>query len=398
MLSLSTIKNNTNPVDLLLSSLLEYFCLTNNNLQSFKTINKYLLEMKIVKSDKSSDELSHKRLFLLEMLKNMLNTNKIPNKDIILPNTELDIKNVYEPKSITRYKQDFIEVDKIGNGGFGYVCESINKFDRKHYAIKKIPLTSDFENLYREVEYLSKLEHPNIVRYYNAWIEFEEYTNIDNSEIEYLSDSFPETSESKSNELVIQNISLNKKEILPTIFIQMELCNTTLKQFILQNKCSKEIGINIFKQIIKGVYYLHKNNIIHRDLKPANIFLDNKICVKIGDLGLAKHTLIDTQNTLSSISGTQLYAAPEQYNKQNISKKVDIYSLGLILLELWFPFNTQMEKIIAFNMIKENNPSIITDYCKSKKDKKILNLVKLMCNKDINKRPSIIYLFDKFCS
>ena len=137
------------------------------------------------------------------------------------------------------------------------------------------------------------------------------------------------------------------------LYIQMELCDKTLDDFIEEikkdsnlysNEMLTELGFyissEIFVQILNGVNYLHKQNkpIIHRDLNPLNIMLkiekNSKSIVKIADLGLAKLHELNKKHTQDR--GHIKYMAPEVENGRNYDTRADIYSLGLVLKELFF--------------------------------------------------------------
>lgn len=115
-----------------------------------------------------------------------------------------------------------------------------------------------------------------------------------------------------------------------------------------------------FTQILKGIKHVHAKGIIHRDLKPANIFINGND-LKIGDFNLARALEIEDFNSpyekrlqrLSSNIGTPLYLAPEQENTNNYNHKVDMYPLGLILLELNYKIGTGHERIKTFKKIRE---------------------------------------------
>eukprot|EP01137_Pigoraptor_chileana_P009324 Opistho-2@57389 len=79
------------------------------------------------------------------------------------------------PHSIGRFEADFVQLDILGRGTFGQVIKAQNKVDNVAYAIKRIRLKSDSPSaerkIIREVSTLSRLSHPHIVRYYQAWFE-----------------------------------------------------------------------------------------------------------------------------------------------------------------------------------------------------------------------------------
>ena len=147
------------------------------------------------------------------------------------------------------------------------------------------------------------------------------------------------------------------------LYIQMQLCQSaSLRDWLAKNTRERdhEYMFDIFFQIVSAVDYVHKNNLIHRDLKPSNIFFaaDGTVCV--GDFGLVttiEHnkedkqqlrlvasTGTDGQRQHTACVGTELYMSPEQLQGHAYDAKVDMFSLGLILLELFHPFDTQNER------------------------------------------------------
>ncbi|KFM63985.1 Eukaryotic translation initiation factor 2-alpha kinase 1, partial [Stegodyphus mimosarum] len=138
--------------------------------------------------------------------------------------------------------------------------------------------------------------------------------------------------------------------------IQMEYCDCDLRLWLDCRAVGQELPfqkdvIDIFKDILNGVAHIHSKSIIHRDLKPQNIFFSKKSnSMKIGDFGLA--TLAEcSSEEISGVSrtkysanlGTAPYAAPEQLKRSRYNSKVDIYSLGIILIELLLVLKTKME-------------------------------------------------------
>uniref|UniRef100_A0A915KJ75 non-specific serine/threonine protein kinase n=1 Tax=Romanomermis culicivorax TaxID=13658 RepID=A0A915KJ75_ROMCU len=154
------------------------------------------------------------------------------------------------------------------------------------------------------------------------------------------------------------------------LFIQMQLCDQTLRDWLRNHSTSKEdrprdLILDWFDQMVCAVQYVHDCGLIHRDLKPSNIFLAPNGQVKIGDFGLAKRYISEidseqsTPNEVENSSaipamarmsshtdnvGTWLYMSPEQENGDSYTFKIDIYALGLIFVEMLIPFTTEMER------------------------------------------------------
>jgi serine/threonine protein kinase len=175
----------------------------------------------------------------------------------------------------------------------------------------------------------------------------------------------------------ISNISIRRSIVLPEcLYILMEYCEATLldavrscRQSESQNK-DKAIW-SLYGQVVEGIAHLHANSIIHRDVKPSNIFVHGNV-VKIGDLGLAKVHHSDPLKVSGSPSktdkceddsapglksssdvGTYLYAAPEVRNGKHYDDKADVYSLGVVLVEIFHSFSTGMERAKVLGNLRE---------------------------------------------
>ncbi|KAL3516585.1 hypothetical protein ACH5RR_023487 [Cinchona calisaya] len=90
-------------------------------------------------------------------------------------------------------------------------------------------------------------------------------------------------------------------------------------------------------EIARGLMYLHdecSTQIIHCDIKPQNILLDDSFTAKISDFGLAKLMISNQSGTLTAIRGTKGYVAPEWFKNTPVTAKVDVFSYGVLLLEI----------------------------------------------------------------
>ncbi|XP_036607761.1 eukaryotic translation initiation factor 2-alpha kinase 3 [Trichosurus vulpecula] len=152
------------------------------------------------------------------------------------------------------------------------------------------------------------------------------------------------------------------------LYIQMQLCRKENLKDWMNQRCALEerertVCLHIFLQIAEAVEFLHSKGLMHRDLKPSNIFFTMDDVVKVGDFGLV--TAMDQdeeeQTVLTPMPdyarhtgqvGTKLYMSPEQIYGNTYSHKVDIFSLGLILFELLYPFSTQMERVKTLSDVR----------------------------------------------
>jgi serine/threonine protein kinase len=103
--------------------------------------------------------------------------------------------------------------------------------------------------------------------------------------------------------------------------------------------------------------YIHENNILHRDLNPNNIFLDANMVPKIGDFGMAIKTEKNETAMLkmSPDYGVCLYMPPEYEHDCIYTQKSDVYSIGIIFLEMLCQFSTDMERYKIITQVKNDN-------------------------------------------
>lgn len=207
----------------------------------------------------------------------------------------------------------------------------------------------------------------------------------------------------------------HQKQQLATLYIQTELCDkNTLEKWIsdrneevtsMDKKCAEhaqwsKASSEIFKQCIDAAAHLHTNQCVHRDLKPSNILFGAGGQVQLGDFGLAKTSGAfsdtdddsSTDSTVSTLSehtrglGTPTYASPEQLNGGVYGLEIDVFALGVILVELLCPVKTQMERAVLLEELRRSHrlpDDVRASYPVS------ASLAIAMTDADSKKRPSI---------
>ena len=205
-------------------------------------------------------------------------------------------------------KYDIIQ--EMGRGAFSTVYKIKSKKDNTIYCLKKINI-------------LSKLNHPNLVKYITSYEDEE------------------------------------------GIYIIMEFCIYGDLYSLLHMVKKKKVYVNeviiweIAYQCLLGLEYLHSQQIIHRDIKLLNIFMSSNKIVKIGDMGMSK-ILTKKEMKLSRV-GTPLFLAPELIMKEKYDFKADIWSLGCSIYHLAKtvpPFNDENLIKLGQAIVNDNPPEL----------------------------------------
>ena len=135
----------------------------------------------------------------------------------------------------------------------------------------------------------------------------------------------------------------------------------TLKQYIQKNDpIPIEKALDIMKQITAAISHAHHNGIIHRDIKPQNILIDHEGNIKITDFGIAIALSSTNITQTNAVLGSVHYLSPEQARGGMANKKSDIYSLGIVMFELFtgrLPFYGESAISIALKHLQSETPS-----------------------------------------
>lgn len=210
----------------------------------------------------------------------------------------------------------FDGANKLGQGGYGTVYMGV-LVDGREVAVKRLfsnhmHRVADFCN---EVTIISGMEHKNLIRLLGC------------------SCSGPE--------------SLLVYEFLP---------NKSLDHFIFDPSKGKTLDWPKRYEIIvgtaEGLEYLHENGgtkIIHRDIKASNILLDSRFHARISDFGMARSFQEDESHISTGIVGTLGYIAPEYLALGRLTEKVDVYSFGVLMLEIVTGRRNNMAQVSTYS-------------------------------------------------
>ena len=246
----------------------------------------------------------------------------------------------------------YIFQEVLGSGYYGTVKLAVPKQDtQKKYAVKSVDKErlsrEKIFQLSREIETLSDVDHPNIIKYYETYND-EKYFHI---VMEYCTGG-------ELLERIIQKTTYTEKEAADVIY-----------------------------KIASAISHCHNEKIVHRDLKPENILYETKTefsDLKIIDFGLSRKK----EGLLNSIVGSPYYVAPEVL-EGSYDEKCDCWSIGIIMYVLLYggpPFYAQ-DKVELYEKIKKDDPSFSHPrWSKISNEAKLL--IKSLLEKDKSKRPT----------
>ncbi|KAJ9672910.1 hypothetical protein PVL29_026245 [Vitis rotundifolia] len=209
---------------------------------------------------------------------------------------------LYTYKELKNATDDFSPANKIGEGGFGSVYKAKLK-DGTIAAIKVLSAESKqgVREFLTEINVISNIEHEYLVKLYGCCVE-------------------------ANHRILVYNF-LENNSLAQTLLGG----GSSSMQFSWRTRSRICIGV------ARGLAFLHEEvrpYIVHRDIKASNILLDRNLNPKIADFGLAKLIPSNMTHVSTRVAGTIGYLAPEYAIRGQLTRKADIYSFGVLLVEI----------------------------------------------------------------
>ncbi|KAK9051074.1 hypothetical protein SSX86_027700 [Deinandra increscens subsp. villosa] len=225
-------------------------------------------------------------------------------------------QKIFKFETLVSATRNFHTDNKLGQGGYGPVFKG-KLDDGREIAVKKLSQSSKQgkKEFINEAKLLARVQHRNVVNLLG-------YCGIPEKLLVY--------------EYVV-NESLDK--LLFSKFLPTSCTNYIMTLIIYKNRdvLDWKRRYDIIRGVARGLLYLHEDShdrIIHRDIKASNILLDEKWIPKIADFGMARLYPEDQTHINTRVAGTNGYMAPEYVMHGTLSVKADVYSFGVLILEL----------------------------------------------------------------
>ncbi|KAJ1256763.1 hypothetical protein BS78_K312800 [Paspalum vaginatum] len=292
-------------------------------------------------------------------------------------------------KLLESITNSFSEEHKIGKGGYGEVYKGVLQ-NGETIAVKKLYNMQGLDDVEFEKEFyhLMRVHHNNIIRLVGYCYEIRH-----------------------------KSIQVEGKFHLAQIS-ERALCFEYLQHGSLDKHLSDEsCGLDwhtrykIIKGICEGLNYLHNgskdNHMYHLDLKPANILLDENMTPKIADFGLSRLFGTTQTHVTKNFRGTPGYVPPEYIDKRQISEKYDIFSLGVIIIEIMtgpsgYSKSAEMPTQQFMELVHENwknrwkaTPMYTPQEADSLEVKTCIQMALNCVERDRKRRPTITEVMDK---
>lgn len=251
--------------------------------------------------DKDKDK-SHSYSFLHSIVKHFkFGSSKERDNEADIQKMAAQEQKIFAYETLAAATKNFSAIHKLGEGGFGPVYKGkLN--DGREIAVKKLSHTSNQgkKEFMNEAKLLARVQHRNVVNLVGYCVH-------------------------------------GTEKLLVYEYVAHESLDKLLFKSHKREELDWKRRFGIITGVAKGLLYLHEdshNCIIHRDIKASNILLDDKWTPKIADFGMARLFPEDQSQVNTRVAGTNGYMAPEYVMHGNLSVKADVFSYGVLVLEL----------------------------------------------------------------
>jgi hypothetical protein len=290
-------------------------------------------------------------------------------------NIDIDTPIIPTKKPETKFEKEFDVIKTIDTGAFGIVFKCRSKIDDKIYAVKKSKKHSsvyDFnaaKNFISDFYLIIGIFSQFCVSYKECWLD---------------------------NDARDHTLTENHLYITQEFCKYGDLLDYLEKVEEVRFKFTVDFYWDLIFEMMCGVHFLHESGYIHFDIKPGNFLIDECGCVKLGDFGLTRKSS-SIKRGEDIYEGDSIYIAPEFFTTNNkvISEKVDVFSLGLTILEILckveLPQNGKLWKTI-----RSENFDIPNEFLENTNieiNSKMILLMKKLLILNPEERPSILSLF-----
>ena len=223
------------------------------------------------------------------------------------------------------------KTDQYGKGAYGVVYKAKMIVSGTPCAIKRVPKDKKYnETVKNELEILSNMTHPNIVKVYQL---------LETDNFYYIV-----TEDCTGGELFM-----------------------LLDNWVKTNNYSEKSVVKVICQVLEAINHAHQKGIVHRDIKPENIMLENEENLRIRVIDFGCSATIEPGQRLNDMMGSYMYMAPDVWNLSS-GKKADVWSIGIItfmMLTGKYPFENAKTPNELKSFVNEVPiKTLIKKYCK----------------------------------
>ncbi|XP_039428478.1 serine/threonine-protein kinase PAK 1-like isoform X2 [Corvus cornix cornix] len=249
--------------------------------------------------------------------------------------------------SVGEPAEKYLELEQVGQGAFGTVSKGLDRATGGEVAIKKMSLRGqNGERAVNEILVLKDKKNPNIVSSLDRLCRSQGLCSLAGMSLHRILSSFTSDLETKLHSRLfhrgIEQCTFISMPLFASssflvdedLWLVMEYMDGgTLQDIVRQTRMAEGEMAAVSRECLQGLDFLHSNRVIHRDLKSSNILLATDGSVKLADFGLCAQ-LSPEQEQRSSMVGTAHWMAPEVVTSSPYGPKVDIWSLGIVTIEM----------------------------------------------------------------